>query len=256
MQNQPSPRLGCVQYLNAKPLIHGWDGPVDFDHPSVLCRRLAAGELDIALVSSFEYLRNPIYAVVDGLAIASDGPVFSVVLAHQGELEELREIVVDPASETSVNLIRCLFGERNSVVPEFVREGDLTPARGRLYIGDQALRFRAGKHACKVLDLGTAWKELTGLPFVYALWLVHPGYPAAQAVAHKLRSLAARNLQEPAALIAAQPASVDRDFLAFYYRDCLRFAFGAPEKDGFRKFGELCAKQNLLPAPPPDPRLV
>ena len=52
-----------------------------FDHPSTLCRQLAAGELDVALVSSFEYLRNPIYSIVDRVAIASDGPVFSVILA-------------------------------------------------------------------------------------------------------------------------------------------------------------------------------
>ena len=106
-------RLGCVKYLNARPLIHGWAGDVEFDHPSALCRRLAAGELDVALVSSFEYLRNPIYTIVDGVAIASDGPVFSVVLAHREPIEQLCEIAIDPASETSVNLLCCLLAARN-----------------------------------------------------------------------------------------------------------------------------------------------
>ena len=127
-------RLGCVKYLNALPLIHGWNGEVRFDHPSTLCRQLAAGELDVALVSSFEYLRNPIYSVVDRVAIASDGPVFSVILAHRGPLEQLREVVVDPASETSVNLLRCLLGEQG-MAPEFVSQGEISAERGLLLIG-------------------------------------------------------------------------------------------------------------------------
>ena len=124
-------RLGCVKYLNARPLIHGWSGPVHFDHPSALCRRLAAGELDVALVSSFEYLRHPIYSIVDRLAIASDGPVFSVILVHLGAIEELREVVVDPASETSVNLLRCLLAERG-LEARFVSDGEIGRARGQL----------------------------------------------------------------------------------------------------------------------------
>ncbi len=74
------------------------------------------GELDVALVSSFEYLRNPIYSIVDGVAIASDGPVFSVILAHREPIEQVREIAVDPASETSVNLLRW-FARRTRLAP-------------------------------------------------------------------------------------------------------------------------------------------
>jgi predicted solute-binding protein len=54
-------RIGCVKYLNARPLIRGWPDNVAFDHPSALCQRLAKGQFDVALVSSFEFLRNPIY---------------------------------------------------------------------------------------------------------------------------------------------------------------------------------------------------
>lgn len=248
-------RLGCVKYLNARPLIHGWNGPVHFDHPSTLCRQLAAGELDVALVSSFEYLRNPIYEIVDGLAIASDGPVFSVVLAHLGPIEALREVVVDPASETSVNLLRCLLAERG-LAARFVGEGEISAQRGLLLIGDQALRFRkqsGGVH--RFFDLGAAWKEQTGLPFVYALWLIRPDYAAKTGVAEALRSLGKQNFDHLEALIAAQPAA-DRAFCEFYYRDCLRFVFGEAEKAGFKMFGESCAQQQLLPAASTGLRLV
>ncbi len=243
-------RLGCVKYRNARPLIHGWEGPVQFDHPTALCRQLAAGELDVALVSSFELLRNPIYTVVDGLAIASDGPVYSVILAHLAPLNILREVVVDPASETSVNLLRCLLGERG-LSPRFVSEGDVTVECGRLLIGDQAIRFREesdGRH--RYFDLGEGWKEETGLPFVYALWLIRPEFEQKAQVAAALRSLGRKNLEDLEPVIAAQPEA-DPAFCEFYYRECLRFDFGEPEKTGLQKFGDLCAIQNLLPEVPP-----
>ena len=82
MENPVGPRIGCVKYINARPLIRGWSGPIEFDHPAALCQRLAAAELDIALVSSSEFLRNPIYSIVDGVSIASRGAVYSVVVAH------------------------------------------------------------------------------------------------------------------------------------------------------------------------------
>ena len=105
-------RIGCVKYLNARPLIRGWPGNVEFDHPSALCQRLAKGQLDVALVSSFEFLRNPIYRIVDDVSISSDGPVYSVVVAHRGAFSDIEEIELDPASETAVNLLRCLLAER------------------------------------------------------------------------------------------------------------------------------------------------
>jgi chorismate dehydratase len=65
-------RVGCVKYLNARPLIHGWSGAVVFDHPAALCAQLEADELDVALVSSFELFRQSACAIVDGVAIASE----------------------------------------------------------------------------------------------------------------------------------------------------------------------------------------
>ena len=106
-----SPRLGCVKYLNARPLIYGWPGEVRFDHPAVLCDLLAANQLDLALVSSFEYLRNPIYSIVDGVSIASHGPVYSVFVAHRGAIarklvQHARELRGDENAEV---FVACVF---------------------------------------------------------------------------------------------------------------------------------------------------
>ena len=138
-----SVRVGCVKYLNARPLIRGWPGAVEFDHPSALCQRLAKGELDVALVSSFEFLRNPIYRIVDDVSISSDGEVYSVVVAHVCEFSDIEEIALDPASETAVNLLRCLLAELGLnprlIAGNAARAGLLSP---RLIIGDQAIKFR------------------------------------------------------------------------------------------------------------------
>jgi chorismate dehydratase len=248
-------RLGCVRYLNALPLIHGWPAAVRFDHPSTLCQQLAAGQLDVALVSSFEYLRNPVYSVVDHVAIASQGPVYSVILAHINTVEELQEIVVDPASATSVNLLRCLLGER-AIPARFVSAGDLSSTRGRLLIGDQAIRFREeAAEKVQFFDLGAAWTETVGLPFVYALWLIRPDFAGEKELANALRSLAIENLEKLSELIANQPQP-RQAFCEFYFRQCLRFTFDEEEKRGFQKFAELCLKHGLLTSFPTAPRLV
>src|ERR1700719_4433804 len=169
-------RIGCVKYLNARPLINSWPGEVYLDMPSVLCRKLSAGELNVALVSSFEFLRNPIYRIVDGISISSDGPVYSVMVAHVGEISAVEQIELDPAAETSGNLLRCLLSELK-LRPRFVATStsSLAKERARLLIGDQAIRLRQQPGSeFQFWDLGENGQKLVGLPFVYALWLVRP----------------------------------------------------------------------------------
>ncbi len=278
-------RIGCVKYLNARLLIRGWPGNVEFDHPSTLCKRLANGELDVALVSSFEFLRNPIYRIADGVSISSDGPVYSVVVAHRDKISAIKEIELDPASQTAVNLLRCLLAEL-SLKPRLIRNIDLqsvrraglepavsAPAqaaesntaenifarytgnmstfpalrRARLLIGDQAIHFRQ-RHAgeFQFWDLGEQWKKFTDLPFVYALWLIRPEVVDPKQIADRLRALRNENLGDLDNLIAAEK-QFDPQFCSHYYRNNLRFGLGEKEKEGLRTFAQLCAKNGLLP---------
>ena len=236
-------RIGCVGYLNAQPLIHGWPGPVVFDHPSQLCHELAAGALDVALVSSFEFLRHPIYTIVDDVAVAADGAVHSVFLAHRAPLKEIEEISLDPASRTSVNLLRVLLAE-NGLHPRLTDGA----ADARLLIGDQAIRFRA-EHGeqFSYWDLGAEWKRATDLSFVFALWLIRPEVPHAGAIAHALRALRDANLQALDQVIAAQ-TEFSAEFCAFYFGERLRFNFGEREKAGLLHFRALCEKHGILPS--------
>ena len=267
-------RIGCVKYLNARPLIRGWRGNVEFDHPSALCQRLAKGQLDVALVSSFEFLRNPIYRIVDDVSISSDGPVYSVVVVHRGAFSDIEEIELDPASETAVNLLRCVLTELG-LKPRLIRNIDLQSVRptglqpaGRtgkmpmfqtgsalLLIGDQAIQFRQKHvHEFRFWDLGEQWKKLTGFPFVYALWLVRPEVADAKSIAQGLRGLRDQNLADLQGVVADAVAnvadnnrSITREFLDRYYHEHLRFSFGTREKQGLQTFADLCAKHGVLP---------
>lgn len=253
-------RIGCVKYLNAQPLIFGWRGEVQFDHPAALCRKLADGALDVACVSSFEFLRNPIYNIADGVAVACDGPVYSVFLAHDAPLDDVREIALDPASQTSVNLLRCLLAERG-LGPRLLaqidgREHFSTAEHARLMIGDQAIRFREDHgDAHQYWDLGLAWKEATGLPFVFALWLLRPELAAPNRIGDRLRDRRDENVHALEQLIAAQ-TDFTPEFCRFYFGDCLRFGLAEREKAGLLLFRSLCEKYGILPPNQTPLRLV
>ena len=241
-------RVGCVQYLNARPLIHGYAGPVVFDHPSGLARDLASGALDVALVPVFEALRHPRYLIADGVAIASDGPVFSVFLAHRGPLAEVRTIALDPASLTSVHLLQVLLAEYHGLRPRLL---DLSAfpseADAVLLIGNQAIDFRerdAGAH--QLLDLGEEWHRRTGLPFVYAPWLLRPDLPNAPAIAGELRALKRHGTARIAEIVRSDPHNAALS--ARYLTEHIRFDLGPRENTGIEKFRELLVKRGFSPA--------
>jgi predicted solute-binding protein len=253
-------RVGCVKYLNARPLIHGWSGAVVFDHPAALCAQLEADELDVALVSSFELFRQSACAIVDGVAIASDGPVYSVIVASAGELGEVRQIELDPASVTSVNLLRCLLSERGLSIPFTTQsmpvDSPITQGTGRLMIGDQAIRFRQAKETrYRMTDLGELWQASVGLPFVYALWLIRPDCNSAAEIADELRRLRDQNVKRLDEL-AAPEQEFPPAFCTHYWREHLKFGFGDREKAGLLTFRSLCEKHGILPRKSAPLRLV
>jgi chorismate dehydratase len=267
-------RIGCVKYLNARPLIYGWSGAVDFDHPAALCRKLEHGDLDVALVSSLEYLRRPIYRIVDGVSISAHGAVYSVIVAHNEDLSRAQEIDIDPASETSVALLHCLLRQRGFNPRLRVRNTDLQSVRPaelhsaesetadsmsagrtgqrpvfRLLIGDQAIRFRA-EHGERYhyWDLAETWTKMTSLPFAFAFWLIRPEIENAKEIADKLRALRDHNVASIDELALSQ-SEVSPTFCRKYYREHLFFNFGEREKAGLREFHRRCLLNKIDVAP-------
>src|SRR5215510_5341394 len=141
-------RIGAVGYLNARPLTwaldrepHRWH--VRYDVPSVCAALLFAGEVDLGLVPSVEYLSAPDYRMIPGIGVGSRGPVASVALYSRRPVSEIASIALDTSSRTSVALIRVLCRHHFRIEPHFVPHGPNLSAMTRtadaaLLIGDPA----------------------------------------------------------------------------------------------------------------------
>ncbi len=252
MNLQPAPQIGCVRYLNSKPLIHGHDAEVSFEVPASLADGLHAGRLDVALSPIFELLAHPGYLVVDDVAIASDGPVFSVFIAHYGPLVSLRTLYLDHDSRTSFNLQRVLLAEFHGLSPQCEPfpggkpPVELRAGEGALIIGDPAIAFRlAHGDRYEYLDLGAAWKQATGLPFVFAAWLVRPETPQPEVLADRLRAWREAGQTQVGEVVAAErrfPAELSRRYLTEF----IRFRLGVLEKQAIREFARLLRKHGVI----------
>ncbi|HWB58304.1 MAG TPA: menaquinone biosynthesis protein, partial [Chthoniobacteraceae bacterium] len=220
-------RVGCVQYLNAKPLIYGYGGKVHFDHPAKLADLLARGALDLALVSTFEVLRKPDYLIVDGVSISARGEVYSVFLAYQGELKKVKTVALDAASLTGSNLVRCILAEYHGLRPEYVSSTVCGhPDAARLLIGNQAIDFR-NDHGNRwhYLDLGAEWMKHTSLPFVFAAWLARPGTPDMALAAGELRQIKQRGVASIKEIVRAE-MRYDATFETRYLTEHIRSDLG------------------------------
>jgi predicted solute-binding protein len=240
-------RVGSVPFLNAAPLVRGIEDQITLATPSKLAEMLRRNELDAGLVSITEVLFHDRYDVLDGMAIASLGEVKSVFLAHRRPLAEAREILCDPASLTSVNLLRVLLAERG-LKPEFKPLPDYQAAAQLdfvLLIGDAALDFSRGGHPHEILDLGAAWLELTGLPFVYAVWALRRGVEN-QALRRLLREARDFGLDTLDSIIRSR-TEYDYDFRKDYLGWHIHYHLGADEKRGVARFIELLRKHGLGP---------
>jgi chorismate dehydratase len=228
----PPLRVGSVPYLVARPLDMGLgDEPgieLSYLVPAELVARLRDGELDVALVSSIELFRQPGYRYLPGLAVAGEGAVSSVQVFLRKPIEQVRTLALDPASRTAATLVRVLLAERPGGAPEFreVRAGEdprRTSDDAWLRIGDPALREFLAPDAPPVFNPSQAWYERTGLPFVFAAWIVRPG---AQVEPHLEAFLAARRRGAAALESLIKQASDDwslpRDACDTYLRgECL-----------------------------------
>src|SRR5438067_4626955 len=177
-------RIGAVNYLNTKPLICDLEklaprAELVLDLPSRLADRLAAGELDVALIPAIEYFRGGRYTIVPNIAIASRGPVLSVTLFSRVPWQDIRRVALDAGSRTSAALCQILLRKRYGVSPAVEalpldRAAEEADTDAVLLIGDRAMRACLPGFA-HAFDLGQEWHDWTGLPFVYAFWAVREG---------------------------------------------------------------------------------
>jgi chorismate dehydratase len=179
-------RLGVVSFVNTLPLIDGLDrlADVELRHsvPSLLLDQLVSGEVDVALCSSIDYQRSPTELVVLPVGmLGCDGATLTVRLYSTLPIESIAQVFCDTDSHTSVALLRILLKELHGLEPVMIdydaREHvaankPLDWPEAMLLIGDKVVTDSppAVRYPHQ-LDLGAAWKDLTGLPFVFALWM-------------------------------------------------------------------------------------
>ena len=245
-------RVGSVPYLNAVPLTRGIEDQIVLVPPARLAELLREEKLDAALVSITEVLFREGYDVLDGVAIASLGEVQSVLLAHRKPLEEIHHVFCDPASLTSVNLLRVLLAERG-LRPDFTPLANYQDAPFHdavLLIGDPALDFMRAGHPHQIWDLGAAWSDLTQLPFVYAVWALRRTADTAT-LRRALLDAKAFGLDTLDHIIAHR-SEYDLAFRKDYLSWHIHYHLGADEKRGVAKFIELLRKHGLGPVYEPN----
>jgi len=250
-------RVGAVNYLNTKPLIHNLQTlapniELRLDVPSRLADALAAGLLDVALIPVIEYFRAGTYRIVPNAAIACRGPALSVTLFSRVPWSGIRRVALDEGSRTSAALTQVLLWKRHGIRPQLVGlpldgAAEDVDADAVLLIGDRAMRACLPGFA-HAFDLGQEWHDWTGLPFVFAVWAVRAGVklgPVRAALAEaKRRGCAA------AGWIAAREAprlGLDAGFCRRYLENVLRFELGPSEIAGLRRFYRLACAGGLAP---------
>jgi chorismate dehydratase len=262
-------RLGRIAWVNCFPVYGGIDrGVVPCEAELVsgtaaeLNDLLAAGQLDVSVISAVEYARDAArYHLLPDLAIAADGPVHSVMLFSKVPPRELdgRAVLRTASSRTSVLLLELLCRHVWQVTPRFAQvraeATDLAalggfPHDAVLVIGDAALLLQAQGTYPHVVDLSAAWKEWTGLPFVFAVWAARreADEEAVRRVHQALlasRAWGLRHLDELAALASARTGidrGVTRDYLG-----TLDYALGGRELEGLTTFFRRLAQDGLAP---------
>lgn len=255
-------RLGVVSFLNARPLIDGLrertDIRITFDVPSRLSQRLIAGEFDAALIPLVDVLcmRPPLHVVSDA-CIGCDGETMTVRVFSQVPPDRVRQIHADPDSHTSVMLARVIWHElfgRDVHIAPLPPDTAYDALDTVLLIGDKVINPSRGSFAYEI-DLGGAWRQHTGLPFIFAVWAMREdavGDTTDSSPAEVARIL--RDARDRGIARCAQIARTEGPALGWpvelaerYLCRRLLFRCDAAARQGAERFIDACRRLRLLP---------
>jgi chorismate dehydratase len=256
-------RIGAVNYLNSKPLVHDLPAlapaaTMSYDLPSRLADSLAAKRLDVALIPSVEFFRFPGHRIVSNACVACSGPVLSVKVQFRVPPAQVRRLALDEGSRTSAALSQILLAEMCNVRPalESLPIGcgpETSTADAVLLIGDRAITHAQQSaneiEICEEWDLGEKWCQWTALPFVFAMWIARDDSISAELtdVLNAARDRGVRHISEIAAH-ESRLLDIPADLAESYLRDNLHFKLGPREQAGLRRYYDVCVKHNLAPS--------
>jgi chorismate dehydratase len=239
--------VGCVPFLNAAPLIARLDPGIEviLDVPSKLPALLAEGRVEAILVSSIEIYRDMSLLGLHHVGIASSGPVLSVRLLSPVPIDDVTHWIPDPASMTSNALMEVLFRDRFGISPRRTHESG--PTTAQLLIGDAGMRAVGSTEF--EYDLGEEWTNLTGLPFVWALWIGHADI--SQELTDRL-SEGFKNAKPDWESVVRESAiryGFDEELTRRYLSENVEFELTPRHMEGFEQFGIRLARYGLIPLP-------
>lgn len=170
-----------MNYLNTRPLIYGLQRPpisekieLTGDYPAKIAEQLLNNEIDVGLVPVAMLKKMPEYHIVGDYCIGTEGEIASVALFSEVPVHEIKKVYLDYQSRSSVALLKFLMKEYWGISPEMIQAEDesyrdeITGTTAGLVIGDRA--FEQRKRSTFIYDLGSEWRAITGLPFVFAVW--------------------------------------------------------------------------------------
>lgn len=249
-------RIGVVPYMNAKPLIYTLTQQTDsvellFKVPSLLPEMLNSDQIDVAVIPSIEYFRNGNYAIIPDISLSSLGTVESVKIFSKVPIQDIRTAALDKSSLTSSTLTKIIFKEYYHLSPQYTswnKQYDISriDTDAVLIIGDNAMRVIDNGYF--TLDLGQAWFEYTGLPFVYAVWAMKRNHciPRINTLLQDAKEYGMRSVKT----IAAD----ESQRLQFPYEKCLnyltnsmRYNLGKDEIKGLQTFYHYATSLGLAP---------
>lgn len=250
-------RIGTVPYLNARPLVR-WlekfpqtDVEIVFAHPAELIPALLAGELSVAMASTFALLENPELILLGGLGITTTGRAASVRLISKVPPQQIASLALDSSSRSSVAMARIILADSYGVTPiVYDMPPDLTTmllaADAAVLIGDIGLTVSADGYYD--IDLGEAWWKLTQLPFYFAGWIAREEAELQQ-LAPLLYQSAEDGLAHLAEIVkeSAIAMNISEAVCRDYLQDIMRYRAGELELTGLQEFARRAAKIGLIP---------
>ncbi len=249
-------RLGCLPYLNVRPLVytleHGGlpeEWRLVYDVPARLARMLEEEYVAAAPVSSFAVLNSSDMQICPGICIASEGKVESVLILSKVPVEEVRSVGLDSSSLTGRAMTRIILSELYGLQCEYHDMGqlgvqhELEKHDACLLIGDPAMK--ANKESLYVYDVGEKWHELTGFPAVFALWA---GYGIDKNVERVLREAKDAGMQSLSEIAREQASvvGVDYDFALHYLMDVMVYDMGVREEKSLEIFRDKCMRHGMF----------
>ena len=255
--------MGVVEFLNTQPIIAGLDRctSVSLTHavPSQLVGLLERDDVDVALCSSIDFLRSDCPLVVlTAPSLGCCGPTKTVRLYSTHAFDSIETVHCDTDSHTSVVLLqvlwRELYGRVIDVQPFHAASSAGDWPESVLLIGDKVVSDAPPtSQYTNQIDLGEAWHALTGLPFMFGLWLARAdGDPELHRSTMALLDRQYRYNQLHIETLVARESKVRNwpaDLVREYFESGMHYAFGEEQQRGLRRFFELAESHELVPTP-------